>query len=155
MEPVFGQLASGSCWNGILLRVQDREEPKPEMISSTMMRLSVMYPATPGSTFNWEYYLGQHRELSRRLLSGRGLIRTEIDRGVAGIPAGPPPYHAVGHLFFRTMAELESALQATAAEFVADEQKYASVPSVVQIVRSSSKTRTDRPDRAPLTRRPH
>ena len=31
------------------------------------------------------------------------------------------------------MAELESALQATAAEFVADEQKYASVPSVVQI----------------------
>jgi uncharacterized protein (TIGR02118 family) len=115
-------------------RLIDRtEEPRPEMISSNMVRLSVMYPATPGSTFNWDYYLGQHRELSRRLLSGRGLVRTEIDRGVAGIPPGPPPYHAVGHLFFRTMAELESALQATAAEFVADEQKYASVPSVVQI----------------------
>ena len=109
------------------------EEPRPEMISSTMVRLSVMYPATPGSTFNWDYYLGQHRELSRRLLSGRGLVRTEIDRGVAGIPPSPPPYHAVGHLFFRTMAELEAALQATAAEFVADEQKYATVPSVVQI----------------------
>ena len=64
----------------------------------------------------------------------RGLVRTEIDRGVAGIPPGaPPPYHAVGHLFFRTMAELESALQATAAEFVADERNYTNVPSVVQI----------------------
>src|SRR3954471_9219621 len=108
-------------------RLVDRmEEPRPQMISSTMARLSVMYPATPGSTFNWDYYLGQHLELSRRLLSGRGLVRTEIDRGVAGIPPSPAPYHAVGHLFFRTMEELESALQATA-------QKYASVPSVVQI----------------------
>ena|SRR5258707_6589837 len=99
-----------------------------------MVRLSVMYPATTGSRFDWDYYLGQHRELARRLLSMRGLVRTEIDRGVAGIPPGaPPPYHAVGHLFFRTMAELESALQATAAEFVADERNYTNVPSVVQI----------------------
>jgi uncharacterized protein (TIGR02118 family) len=99
-----------------------------------MVRLSVMYPATPGSRFDWDYYLGQHRELSRRLLTLRGLVRTQIDRGVAGIPPGaPPPYHAVGHLFFRTMAELDSALQATAAEFVADERNYANVPSVVQI----------------------
>jgi len=99
-----------------------------------MVRLSVMYPATPGSHFDWDYYLGQHLELSRRLLSARGLVRTEIDRGVGGIPPGaPPPYHAVGHLFFRTMGELESALQATAAEFIADERNYASEPSVVLI----------------------
>jgi len=64
----------------------------------------------------------------------RGLVRSEIDRGVASIPPGaPPPYHAVGHLFFRTMAELESALHGTAAEFVADERNYTNVPSVVQI----------------------
>lgn len=98
-----------------------------------MVRLSVMYPATPGSRFDWEYYLGRHLELSRRLLMPRGLVRMEIDRGVCGIPPAPPPYHAVGHLFFRTMAELESALQATAAEFIADERNYASVPGVVQI----------------------
>ena len=99
-----------------------------------MIRISVMYPATPDSRFDWDYYLGPHLELSRRLLTSRGLVRTEIDRGVAGIPPGaPPPYYAVGHLFFRTMAELESALQATAAEFMADERNYASVPSVIQI----------------------
>ncbi len=99
-----------------------------------MVRLSVMYPATAGSQFNWDYYLGPHRELSRRLLSSRGLVRTEIDKGITGIPPGtPPPYHAIGHLFFRSMADLQSALEATASEFVADERNYSSVPSVLQI----------------------
>lgn len=99
-----------------------------------MIRLSVMYPATPGSRFDWDYYLGQHLELSRKLLTPRGLVRTEIDRGIGSFPPGaPPPYHAVGHLFFRSLAEMESALQATAAEFIADERNYTDVPSVVQI----------------------
>jgi uncharacterized protein (TIGR02118 family) len=99
-----------------------------------MVRLSVLYPATPGSHFDWSYYLGRHLELSRRLLKPRGLVRIEIDKGIAGLPPGaPPPYHAVGHLFFRTMAELESALTATAAEFIADEHNYFDGQSVVQI----------------------
>ncbi|MDQ6699432.1 MAG: EthD family reductase [Acidobacteriota bacterium] len=103
-------------------------------ILEPMIRLSVMYPATPGSQFNWGYYLGPHLDLARRLLNSRGLVRTEIDRGISGLPPGvPPPYHAVGHLFFRTMAELESALAATAQEFIADERHYSSNPSVVQI----------------------
>ena len=99
-----------------------------------MVRLSVMYPASPGSRFDWEYYLGKHLELSRRPLEPRGLVRTEIDRGAGGLPSGaPPPFRAVGHLFFRTMGELETALAATAAHFIADERNYTDVPSVVQI----------------------
>ncbi len=99
-----------------------------------MVRLSVMYPATAGSQFNWDYYLGPHRELSRRLLGSRGPVRTDIDRGISGIPPGTPaPYHAIGHLFFRSMADLQAAQEATASEFVADERNYSSVPSVVQI----------------------
>ena len=104
------------------------------MYTRLMIRLSVMYPATPGSRFDWDYYLGHHLELSRRLLSDKGLVRIEIDRGIGGFPPGaPPPYHGVGHLFFRTLAEMESALQATAAEFIADERNYADAGSVVQI----------------------
>jgi hypothetical protein len=58
----------------------------------------------------------------------------EIDRGMGSLPPGAPaPYHAVGHLFFRTYAEMQSALSATAPEFIADERKYSSAPSVVQI----------------------
>jgi len=93
-----------------------------------------MYPATPGSRFDWNYYLGTHLELSRRRLNPRGLVRTEIDKVIGSFPPGaPPPYHAVGHQFFRTMAESESAMATTAAEFIADERNYADSPSVVQI----------------------
>jgi hypothetical protein len=54
--------------------------------------------------------------------------------GIGGLPPGAPaPYHAVGHLFFRTLADLQSALAATAADFIADERNYTDVPSVVQI----------------------
>jgi len=99
-----------------------------------MIRLSVMYPAAPGSRFNWDYYLGSHLALSQKLLAPRGLVRTEIDRGIGGLPPGAPaPYHAVGHLFFRSLADLQSALAATAADFIADERNYTDVPSVVQI----------------------
>src|SRR5258707_5903985 len=99
-----------------------------------MFRASVMYPAVRGSRFDWDYYLNDHLELAHRLLDPRGLIRIEVDRGIGGLPPGAPaPYHAVGHLFFRTMAELENALAATAPEFIADERKYATAPGVVQI----------------------
>ena len=99
-----------------------------------MIRVSVMYPALPGSRFDWDYYLGPHLELARRLLSDRGLVRTEIDRGLGSLPLGAPPiYHAVGHLFFLTREAMEAALAATAHEFIADERNYASVPGVVQI----------------------
>jgi uncharacterized protein (TIGR02118 family) len=99
-----------------------------------MIRLRAVYPATPGARFDWSFYLGQHLELSRKLLSSRGLVRTGIDRGIGGFPPGaPPPYHAVGHLFFLTVAEMESALAATAAEFIADARNYTDAPGVVQI----------------------
>jgi uncharacterized protein (TIGR02118 family) len=99
-----------------------------------MIRFTVMYPATPGSRFDWDYYLGPHRELSSRLLTPRGLVRTEIDRGIGSFPPGAAaPYHAVGHLFFESQAALASALLATAAELIADQQKYTDVAPVLQV----------------------
>ena len=93
-----------------------------------------MYPATPGSRFDWDYDLGRHRELSRTLLSSRGLMRIEMDNGIGGFPPGAPPrYHAVGHLFFPTLVELEKALARTAAEIVADESNHTDCLSGVQI----------------------
>ena len=94
-----------------------------------------MYPAPPGSSFNWDYYLGEHLDLARRLLGPRGLVRTEVDRGIGTvIPGAPAPYHAVAHLFFETAADMQSALQATAPQLIADARNYAGdVPSVVQI----------------------
>jgi uncharacterized protein (TIGR02118 family) len=99
-----------------------------------MIRLSVLYPTSSKAKFDWDYYLGPHLELARRLLNPRGLVKIEIDRGVGGMPPGAAaPYYAVGHLFFRTRAELDRALAETAEQFIADEINYAPARSVVQI----------------------
>jgi uncharacterized protein (TIGR02118 family) len=99
-----------------------------------MIKVSVMYPAPEGSRFDWQYYLGDHLRLANRLLGDRGLVRIEIDRGLGSFPPGAtPPFYAVGHLFFRSMDEMQSALSATAGQFIEDERRYAPVPSVVQI----------------------
>ena len=87
-----------------------------------------------GSRFDWDYYLGKHLELANELLRPLGLLRIEIDHGVSGLPPGAaPPYHAIGHLFFRTKQEADKALAATAEAFIADQRKYFDQPSVVQI----------------------
>lgn len=99
-----------------------------------MVRLSVLYPAIPGSTFDWKYYLGPHLALARRLLGTLGLVRIEVDRGIGAFPPGTPShYHAIGHLYFTTMQELDNALAATATELIADQRKYYSGESVVQV----------------------
>src|ERR1700727_1685952 len=84
------------------------------MYSELMVRLSVMYPTKDGSTFDWNYYLGPHLVVARQLLVPRGLVRIEVDRGIGAFPPGTPShYHAVGHLYFETMLELDVALAAT------------------------------------------
>jgi uncharacterized protein (TIGR02118 family) len=99
-----------------------------------MVRLSVLYPATPESTFDWDYYLGQHLVIARRLLGARGLVRIEVDRGIGAFPPGTPShYHAIGHLYFESMLHLDTALAATAPDLIADQRKYYSGDSVVQV----------------------
>jgi uncharacterized protein (TIGR02118 family) len=99
-----------------------------------VIRLSVSYPATPGSHFDWDYYLGPHVDLANRLLIPLGMVKMEIDRGIGGFPPGTPaPHHAVGHLFFRSLQDLEGALAATAAELIADQQKYTNVQCEILI----------------------
>ena len=48
-------------------RVKERIK-RSEVICSTDDPLSVMYPASAGSRFDWDYYLGPHRELAQLAL---------------------------------------------------------------------------------------
>jgi uncharacterized protein (TIGR02118 family) len=99
-----------------------------------MVCLTVMYPQKSGSTFDWGYYLGGHLELAYRLLRPFGLTRIEIDRGMGGFPPGSPaPFYAIARLPFPSLEALQSALAATAGALVADQAKYYSGESVVQI----------------------
>jgi uncharacterized protein (TIGR02118 family) len=99
-----------------------------------MIRFSVLYPATSGSHFHFDYYLGKHLEIAKRLLLPLGLVRIEVDRGVAGFPPGSPAlYHAIGHLIFPDITTCQSALAATAAELIADVPNYTDSQAVIQV----------------------
>lgn len=99
-----------------------------------MVRLTVLYPATPDSIFDWNYYLSEHLVIARRLLGARGLVRIEVDRGIGAFPPGTPShFHAIGHFYFESMLHLDTALAATALDLIADQRKYYSGDAVVQV----------------------
>lgn len=100
-----------------------------------MIRVSVLYPAIEGSTFDWSYYLTTHLELAHRLLDPMGLVRIEIDRGIAAFPPGTPShFHAIGHLHFYDPQQMQNALTTHAAALIADQRKYfRGAESVVQV----------------------
>ncbi|MEZ5176759.1 MAG: EthD family reductase [Acidimicrobiales bacterium] len=89
-----------------------------------MIRLSVLYPATDGATFDHDYYRDQHVPLAVRTWSPE---RTEIDKGVDG------PYVAAVHFVFASMDALGAAMGAEGTgEILADVANYTTIAPVLQ-----------------------
>ena len=65
-----------------------------------MIRLSVHYPATPGSRFDWDYYLNKHVPMVSKLL-GSAVREVSIDKGLAGAGKdAPAPFVAIATMRF-------------------------------------------------------
>lgn len=91
-----------------------------------MIRVSVMYPAAEGSTFDLDYYKVQHMEIVNRVLKP---ARTEIDKGIDG-----QPYMCVGHLFFDSMEAMQAGMGSPdAAEPMADIPNFTNAQPQIQI----------------------
>ena len=88
-----------------------------------MIKLSVMYPKSEGSTFDLDYYQTAHMEIVDRTIKP---LKWEIDAGVDG------PYMAIGHLFFESMEALQAGMGA-GEEALADLPNFTNVESAVQI----------------------
>jgi len=65
-----------------------------------MIRMTVLYPAAEGATFDHEYYGDVHVPLAVKTW---GITRFEIDKGIDG------PYVAAVHFFFDSMEALRAA----------------------------------------------
>ena len=99
-----------------------------------MVRISVMYPGGEGKTFDHAYYAGKHMALVHQRWDGMGLVRTEVDRGVAGsAPGAPAPYIAIGHVYFGSLADFQKASQAHGKELFADIPNFTNIQPQVQI----------------------
>ena len=89
-----------------------------------MIRLSVLYPAGEGATFDHDYYKDSHVPLCLRTW---GLAGAEIDQGLDG------PYVAAVHLQFESPEALQQAManEGTGA-IMADVANYTDIQPVMQ-----------------------
>lgn len=77
-----------------------------------MIKVSVMYPSQKES-FNFDYYIEKHIPLVHKLLTPYGLVKTEVDKGIASAgPGTSPPFIAVAHLIFKSIEKMNEGLQA-------------------------------------------
>ncbi|PYN07446.1 MAG: EthD family reductase [Candidatus Rokuibacteriota bacterium] len=99
-----------------------------------MVRISVLYPASEGKKFDVDYYVNKHMKLVRERLSSFGLVRTEVDKGVAGgAPGSPAPYVAIGHVYFNALDGFQKGMGQHGKEIMADIANYTNIPSQIQI----------------------
>ena len=90
-----------------------------------MIRLSVLYPSSEGSTFDHDYYQNSHVPLA---CTSWGLDGAMIDKGVSG------PYVAAVHFEFESMEAMSGALgSAGTAAVQADVVNYTDITPVMQI----------------------
>ncbi len=64
------------------------------MVNFEMIHLNILYPNTPGSRFDMDYYLGTHMPMSKRLL-GDACKSIAIKRGIPGATPGAPAAYIV------------------------------------------------------------
>ena len=83
------------------------------------LSMQVIYPATEGTKFDFDYYLGTHMPLVGEHM-GAHIDSTLVTRGVAGgAPGSAPGFYAVATMTFADEAAMNAAM-AAAGSVMAD-----------------------------------
>jgi len=98
-----------------------------------MIKMSVLYPQSEGSTFDLDYYVNSHMPMVQDKL-GAACKGVAVEAGIAGrTPDAPPMYTAMGHLLFDSMEAFQAAFAVHGEEIRADVPNFTNIRSVVQI----------------------
>jgi uncharacterized protein (TIGR02118 family) len=109
-----------------------------------MVCVSVLYPHAPGKKFDHEYYARKHMPMVMNLCGSSGLIRYEIDRGLAGgAPGSPAPFASVGRLYFHNLEEFQTAMAAHKPEIFGDVPNYTDIEPQIQVSQTGSSNAAD------------
>ena len=98
-----------------------------------MIKVSVMYPAGEGKTFDMAYYLHTHRPLAHAVF-GDSLKRFDIDKGLSGpFPGSEPPYAAIGHLYFESVEAFLGIMMKDGSKLMEDIPNYTNGSPTIQV----------------------
>jgi uncharacterized protein (TIGR02118 family) len=100
-----------------------------------MIRVTVLYANKPGGKFDFAYYTNKHMKLVKEKFGPMGLVRTEVDKGVGGMPAGAPPqpYVALGHMVFNSLGDFLKAEKVHGGALGADVPNFTNIEPQFQI----------------------
>lgn len=98
-----------------------------------MIKVSVLYPNSDGCRFDIDYYCKNHMPMVKEKV-GAACMGIAVESGLAGgAPGAKPPYVAIGHLFFQSVAAFEAAFNPHADEILGDIPNYTNVQPLIQI----------------------
>jgi uncharacterized protein (TIGR02118 family) len=98
-----------------------------------MIKVTVMYPNTPGARFDHAYYRDVHMPLVQKLMGGKCRSYT-VDKGLAGGTLGSQPtYVAMCHIFCDSVADFQAGFGPHVETIMADVPKYTDLSPLVQI----------------------
>jgi uncharacterized protein (TIGR02118 family) len=99
-----------------------------------MFRISVLYPSGAGKKFDLAYYTDKHMPMVQKALQDFGLVRWEVDKGLAGgAPGAEAPFVCAGHLYFNSLDDFQKGMGARGAEFMADIPNYTDIEPQIQV----------------------
>jgi len=98
-----------------------------------MIKVSVMYPNGPETTFDVDYYKNSHLPMIASAV-GDALKGMEFSVGIGGrAPGELAPYFAIVDLKFDSVETFQSSFGPHAAKFAADVPNYTNVKGELQI----------------------
>lgn len=98
-----------------------------------MIKVTVMYPNTPGARFDHEYYRDKHMPMIKQLM-GDACKSYSIDKGLGGgAPGAPATYVGMCHIFADSVASFQGAFGPHAKAIMADVANYTDIKPVMQI----------------------
>ncbi|KRB52667.1 EthD family reductase [Phenylobacterium sp. Root700] len=98
-----------------------------------MIKVTILYPNTPGSKFDFDYYLSVHMPLSIARL-GAAMTSITVERVVdPGAPWPSPQYTAICSFICESRAAYEAAFFPHMAELQADIPNYTDTEQVVLV----------------------
>jgi uncharacterized protein (TIGR02118 family) len=98
-----------------------------------MIKVSVMYPDTPGARFDHAYYRDRHMPLLQERMGSHCKSYT-IDKGLSGgAPGTPPTYVGMCHIFADSVESFQAGFGPHMQEIMADIANYTDIAPVMQI----------------------
>jgi len=108
-----------------------------------MIKISVMYPHTPGGRFDLDYYCKVHMPLVKSRM-GEYCLGYEVHKGLRGrTPDSAPTYVAVAHIFCESIDDFHKGFSPHAAEFRDDIKNYTDIVGTLQISELAASVRRD------------